>query len=824
MLRPEFHISPTVEDVVGGQIAQYGWAQGRGTMSETQERTKTREAGSRTSQVLRIFILLDFVLLGLLAASTYRSQRFALGFTDDRSIVDPTTTAGLLAVALAASWLVLVYIATAKRRPANLALYTAAFAAITAIVLALASYLPCAGDAEQWTAIVGWVLYLFTGSLESGTSAGAACAELWPPGLVLARTTALIAVFGGAVAALALLWRHSIDRWASTFAGDVDVVVGLNDESLPLIEALIVENRERPRRETWLSSGISNWKWHDIRAVVRPRAKVIVFGEGASPDHEQRVRSWGGIVLHEEPTDGSAMLRVLGKRRWYFVGRQHAAVRRFYAVDRRSQVNIKAYEMAKLIIGGSASSPAGEHAGDDQVGLEPRPDTIVPRLAIRLESARDAREWRLREVASISDDIYSDALCTERLAAAAIVDDLLKPFDNGMPEESPRTAWVYGGESLGLALAEEFAWQLWARYEVWLMSPWRGDEKNVYQPALERIVFVGDGAKHRAHEWNSVRGPYDWPQWAKAHSWSMLDGHKAKSINGRIPELLLFDVDAKEASSPYEVETKWTQKALLNPGRHVFVFAEDSAACQEVARRLVYARTASGKAAASVYLLDSRVEGPEFDAFGDPSGTGPRRVGPSLVRRVRGRPVRSSDIASRLARQQHRVFGQKWSGLDAKPPEAKSKDSTKKATQDDWDELGPFFVHENIRQIWMVLQAFGKDDDSWNWSRVGVDGVVDGAPGTAVFDPDPSFQDSKSSQKLEQLAQAEHTRWKELREELGWKTGPRNDPERNHNLLVDWEKLAETKRKYNKDLLLLIIARLYALGIVPVAEAESTQP
>lgn len=791
------------------------------------------------------------------------------------------TLVAAFSATLVLSWVALLFVT--RRSAVSLAMVTALSLAFVAVILGLATYLSCAEGWRQWAGIAGWVLYTFTGSVESDSSAGAVCAANFAPGSQLARTAALLAVFSGALGAFMLLWRRPFDRLAAALASDVDVVVGLNAQSLPLIEALAEEGTRRRRREQWLANDFGNWTRQDVGELLRLRTKVIVFESGATREQLERVRQWGAIVLPDDPADPHVMRSILGRRKWYPPWYRHTAVRRFYAVDSNVQVNAGAYTTAVDLL----LDP----------NLRERPDTVVPRLSIRLDSARDAREWRIQEIGSrlaqsprvgkagatasrvgeapsegTADIVayYSDALAAERVMAADIVEQALSPDADHLPGDGPAQVWVFGEGTLGLAVAEEFAWQLWARYEVRAQGVLRaipqvevarqelhdvldppdakiaggkvakaaGDlgiawaalhkakqelEECHWRPALRWVVFSGPGAQARAREWDETHSPYQLPEWALVVDQQVREFPElAEALP--FPRLTAFDVLAASNESATEAEGQLRDLALKEPGRHMFVFATGTTAEEAVARRLAYLRGPDGTAAARVFLFDANVEGlavrpgTHTAATGAPEGLsheagsgGIHRFGPSLVRRVGGVPKIASDIATRLARQQHRCFRGEWGPpADSPPREVTWRTDTKPINAADapWRGLGPFFQEENIRQVWSVLQFFAID--GWRWDRVG----ARQSPGEFGSNP------ADLTEVLNDLAEAEHTRWKELREQQGWwlpRPGNGRDTRyRRHTMLVDWDSLTPDDQDYNRRLILMILARLYAIGVVPV--------
>ena len=112
---------------------------------------------------------------------------------------------------------------------------------IVGVILAEASFLPCAGGQAPVIAPQSWVLALFTGQMEERFG-GAVCPGAPPLAMQLARVVCLSATFIGVAAAAAVLWRAEIDRLKTRFVGELTVMTGLDEMTVALLGRLVTES------------------------------------------------------------------------------------------------------------------------------------------------------------------------------------------------------------------------------------------------------------------------------------------------------------------------------------------------------------------------------------------------------------------------------------------------------------------------------------------------------------------------------------------------------------------------------------------------------
>lgn len=332
--------------------------------------------------------------------------------------------------ALAYLVLVIVTVATAglrRARPRTYAYEWAIVLAALTVVLGTAAYWPYRG-AWSLVAFVTWVLNLFTGQ----TEAGLPLPEPHPLGLQLARLFGLGTIFLTAAAAAARLSRDQVDRWWIRRARDLDVIAGLDHETLPLVKALLDERAAEPRLARWYRPRPREvfaawWPRRSGVAVIHPNPEDPLLGE---------VRQLGARVFVGDPGEPGVLGRVL-------LTRGGIAVRRFYAATPAQRANVDAVTTAVGIVEAQAS---GDWLASGN----------VPRLIARFDDPRQARDWRLAHLDAAG--CFVDGVSSDELVARRIVGRIV---DSGCQE-----VVVVGDTALTIALLDELALQRAFRYEV----------------------------------------------------------------------------------------------------------------------------------------------------------------------------------------------------------------------------------------------------------------------------------------------------------------------------------------------------------------------
>ena len=481
-------------------------------------------------------------------------QTFAYGYEPEGT---PPGSAAPVTFSLAVLALAVVTAHRLRSRWPRMVLPSAALLAGAALLLGAAAYGPCPSDVPV-VGQLGWVLTLFVGGVESGESPGAACAETFSPGFQMARTLGLLATFVGALGAALVAGRGPLDRLRAWLSGDVDVVFGLNRGSLELVQVLLVENRDRPKRERWIDAR-PGWRrprrraktmkgtvdepatrapveegvpdpgfLQSVRETVtggrpydRPRwwlrrAHVIVMDTNPGNPLVGAARDLGAIVLTDDVVSTARMRGLLTRwspsirRRWT----RRVSLRRMYVVSESRQSNLRVVDTVR-----EALHPR----------YEQHRSGMVPRVLVLFEDAwqgwafRNAnltqQQWLLDASGSKRDagtapafiqvptgrswQPIIDGITSLDLVCQQIVEEFLPP-DTLIPEQQ-RTVVIVGDSPAWFTLVNEIQWQLFTRYEV---SDSRQRER--LRGAFS-VHLVGRFARDRAREWNGRRAPWRLP-------------------------------------------------------------------------------------------------------------------------------------------------------------------------------------------------------------------------------------------------------------------------------------------------------------------------
>lgn len=732
---------------------------------------------------------------------TYSSAVAALQHRDVSTSGAAQATA-LLVLGMVAA---LCYWFPRRGRHGGVGLAIASSSAALVLVLGAATYAPCVSAESGVFAPVGWILSLFTGDYEFN-GPGSACALAFPPGLELARTIGLIVTVSGALGVVWVLARRQLDRARASWSGDVDVVVGLDKSTLPLVQALVDENRSRPRRDDWIdkrpgwrggsSQGVqgaaARWWWltglrpgdaHRLFKVA-PRT-IVIEGDPENPLVSQAQRS-GAVVLIGDATDIALVRSVI--TRFRFGAARRTALRRLYAVTPQQQLNL---EIWATVVAELTSSR-----------LELHLDDLVPRVFVRMDDDREARQWRLAQIQHLGSErpseivgsharsntppiLVSDALTVDGIAAELVAERIL-PQSEWLTEHSYVTHVVLVGEgSLALAVLDELAWQLWCRYEVALET----DRGEASTPKLGLITLAGPKAALRKQEWDDMRAPWVFPPSGK--------------VTRRFS---LFDVFAADETEGWETTAS---NALDRDPNSVVVFVEGDAQFVAAASRLARRFPITRSDHVRVMLqgdVDSASSVPVV-----PGGL--FRFVPTLVRSApSGVFLPPQDSVTRLAQQQHSVYNAEAGWPSGAPPKESQLGATR-LTGVDWKALPAFFREDNVRQHWQILSWFTRLGFSWQPLTAGA----------VEIDQSPGAGEVSWVSFVLPAAKAEYQRWAFLRTTHGWwacDEGSRDDPRRLHPDLRGWEFVDIT---YNERLIRQVVERMSATGLTLVWTGDAQQ-
>lgn len=293
------------------------------------------------------------------------------------------------------------------------ALVAAIGLALITFVLGLAAYWDCQGqEAWLWTPVSNMIA-LFFGSVASPFGDGQPCAGPVPVALQAARLTAVLATVTAGAAAIVAVFRDQWDRIRVRFARDVVVVVGLDAQSIRILEALAAD----------------------------PAVTEMVVGvdtEVGTP-YAAEARAHGARVLVGSTSDESWLTSTLRAPR----------IRAAYLLSPRPDENLALLETVDAQVrdkarGSGWSQPA--------------------RVIVRLDDRWEADHWRRAHILK-SGGVLLDTIGVMQVTANLLIERA--------SEAGVDSLVVLGNSALASAVVDELA-QLW-REEATLVSPRRFD-------------------------------------------------------------------------------------------------------------------------------------------------------------------------------------------------------------------------------------------------------------------------------------------------------------------------------------------------------------
>lgn len=799
---------------------------------------------------------ISLVLLVLLIVETYGITKYGLPvgaqmpFSEENDALvyqyeSSSKVAGFLVLAAIAT-VTFVILPRRRRRTSSAGFVIGVVLAVSALALATATYWPCRPHGDPIFPIIGWVLSTFEGEVEV-VGPGAQCALTFPPGFELARTLAFIVIAYAAVEIVRVFARQQLARIRIGWHSDVDVVVGLYPETLPLIKALACERRHRYRFEGWVrakpgwlgggvkqtfadgakdeertptdetkdekqaqadeakqlraSRGARVLAWitgmrdGDLWHLVRRRTMLVVIDRTKDNPLAAEARRLGAVVLVDDATSESALRLVSVRRGW---SPRRVSLRRLYATTWDMRTNLEVWEALQRVL----------------ADLEPKPrqDALDPRFFLRINDTREARQWRLENLRKEHANIICDAITPVGLAASHVARAVL-PVTEFLPNDCQTTELLVVGESvLWLALLDELAWEQWARYEVGLVA-WEEAVSEVAEvekeaatgaaveaaakavgvalenlqrlanPSLQTVRLYGPRAAVRKAEWDRARAPWSAPGAPEGG------------------QLRIFDVEVDEQHvrmnrqpEPHDWEHA-VRRRLKAVRTATAVIVDDSGDMRDAAARLAREFPAvDGRHRVIVRSYD------RADWHQPVVAGGQLRYVPSLVAQhrvredgeVRLRDLPPPDFALRLARQQHTAFRRRWpeQPIPEEPPAGMF------ARRRRWKQL----LAENSKvpgRDWFDLPRFFQDENLralrslLKWYEECRDGW-----GTLTDEEARRLSADRAKALIEpdpKAVEAEYVRWNNMRHENGWwYSDARSDTDRLSSLLTRRKATSES--------------------------------
>jgi hypothetical protein len=208
--------------------------------------SRRRPAAAVARTVILALTVLVVLYLAMLAAWPWLDQRlppWLAWFGAPDSLLSIVVAAGLIAVTA-----VLSYRAHNARRGGGVPIAVIVGLTATTVVLALSSLIRC-GDGNHPILVTPlmWTAELVKGGIDDRLLSGHLCPATTPIGLDVARLTALAAIFISLASVAITLLQAQLDRIRIRFDRSITAVVGVDDDALSMVAAVIsrLENHAR---------------------------------------------------------------------------------------------------------------------------------------------------------------------------------------------------------------------------------------------------------------------------------------------------------------------------------------------------------------------------------------------------------------------------------------------------------------------------------------------------------------------------------------------------------------------------------------------------
>lgn len=377
----------------------------------------------------------------------------------------------------------------------------------------------------------------------------------------LARVFALLAAGFGVFGLLHQETVKVIENWSIRHAGSINVVIGDDDTALLLARKLAQDSKRPWRFEAWHKPtwAKATFSWSDLSRILgRPRKTVLIVRD-IETSLAREARKGGVIVVDDSPTDAQALQRLLTHSpfqftknpgspfihqvgrvvAWFFskyfgrasrhetTGQTMIRLHRMYIVGENRRFNRRVVKEVRKVL--AAVAVKQKDSSEKTVQIFPfTTHRTVPRLVLRLDSAREAGKWRTerllprnKQVGMIAhgsadesqgvhwlmDALNADEVVAQSIAAKLVHDD---PVDSSKEHEpnadedtsavarrngllnnqSTQRVVLVGSSPLTTALIYEIHWRRWRAFEliraqIRHCSQKRGNEYTTYQDALE---------------------------------------------------------------------------------------------------------------------------------------------------------------------------------------------------------------------------------------------------------------------------------------------------------------------------------------------------
>lgn len=347
--------------------------------------------------------------------------------------------------------------------------------AVLTLVLGAAAYSPCLGTAN-WVSLPMWLLNLFAGQMDAVVIGplSTVCGGEYPLAFQVARFLGIGTIALAGIALLVNASRTQLDRRWAHRARDIDVVAGVNELSLDLIEALVAARRQEPGITPFYRE--TPWEWLSRR--LRRSRRVLVIRANREDPLLAKAEALGARVYDGDPSDVQVLKRVLLRRGG------DVSAHRFFAVTTSQARNAD-------ILQAALAATAGHRRQDPTSWLS---QPYVPRLVARFDDVREARDFRLDHLDEVG--CFVDALSSDELLAREIV--------ARVRDTDTDVVAIIGDTPLTVALLDEFVLR---RAFARAVESHRRVPPSPPRP--QRTVVCAPGAGQILAEWQATRAPSD---------------------------------------------------------------------------------------------------------------------------------------------------------------------------------------------------------------------------------------------------------------------------------------------------------------------------
>lgn len=648
--------------------------------------------------------------------------------------------------------------------------------ALLAVLMGLAATAPCNGPNDDVVLTPMWhTMVLFVGTSPSVFESGGDCYLggsgediLLPLAAQGARFAALAAVFGAAIAVALKVGQQQWSRLQARFQGLTDIVIGIDEPSMPLVKAL-VDWRQKGRGVAllaleWQGPFAEQARQLGARAfTVRSKSNKPV--DGKAPRTVLRERDLAQLVTSLRPYLVRRAGRVLP------FGKPRAAADNIWVMEPDLDLAILISDAVVKVMAdvpGAADTRIVVRCDDPVVAHKLRASWIEPRLSVGLPQ----KPWR-DAVSSVSVTAIEIVGRVGRAMREAgfCAQDALTTVESTEPQPT-YVMLICGDTPLAEAVGSEVRLRAWEEYDLlkaWKQSSGHGPGDEDPEDLLvganlpSRLIFVDEAASAMEANWRS----------------------RDQLTSRLMPQVGVLEMDWRQ------ITTETLGRLQIDPGMPVVVILTNELAASE---RHIAARISIQMGSARTRVWHQPYPGDAYDSvdnaeaeLGMPSSVGVKVYRPDIL--LDGRIP--EDSWTRVARHRHEVYRRRH-----------------------WDPSNP-----RRRPWWHSAPDKGLDQDTRTDNvrllKLALSGALEGPPGTRTWRWDPSVGQvpPPSPITVERLARIEHQRWMEQRIHDEVKKGHTRDAAvQSHADLVTFSELDAASKNKSREGVREVLLHLMALG------------